>query len=103
MPATPPVPGAPLRDPWPADDPWLDEDPGLPPWPADDPEPYDPDRITAWLDAELAKAAPWLADDPVWDDPAPAGPPGPGTPVAVVKAGRWDRARGDGGGFAAGG
>jgi hypothetical protein len=30
-------------------------------------------------------------------------PPCPGTPVEVFKAGRWDRSRGDGGGFAAGG
>src|SRR6516165_8142810 len=103
MPATPPVSGPPFGDPWPAEDPWLDEDPGPPPWPADDPEPYDPDRITAWLDAELAKAAPWLAQEPGWDDPVAPGPAGPGTPVEVFKAGRWDRTRGDGGGFAAGG
>ena len=40
--------------------------------------------------------------------PEPSGrgmcePPGPGAPVEVFKAGRWDRSRGDGGGFAAGG
>jgi hypothetical protein len=103
MTATPPAPGLPRGDPWPADDPWLDEDPGPPPWPADDPGPDDLEDIDAWLDAELAKAAPWLAEEPGWDDPVAPGPPGAGTPVEVFKAGRWDRARGDGGGFAAGG
>jgi len=95
--------------------------------PTEDPEPDDPDDIIAWLDSELAKAAPWLDADPGWDEstlrstpgryapgpsgpgsPGPSGPgipepPEPGTPVEVFKAGRWDRSRGDGGGFAAGG
>jgi hypothetical protein len=52
------------------------------------------DLVLAWPDLEDAE----LAD---WD------PPDPGLPEAgvreVLKAGRWDRARGDGGGFAAGG
>jgi hypothetical protein len=93
----------------------LDEPPGSPPpWPSDDADqppswlasdlgPGDPEDIVAWLDAELAEAAPWLAQEPGWDDPGPTGSPGPGTPVEVFKAGRWDRSRGDGGGFAAGG
>ena len=110
MPAATPtpgrLPGEPPEDPWPtydpglADDPWLDEPPGPPPWPDDDPGPEDPDDVIAWLDAELAKAAPWLADDPDWDD---GEPPGPTPPAEVLKAGRWDRTRGDGCGFAAGG
>jgi hypothetical protein len=120
MPTPGRLPGEPPGDPWPAgcpglaEDPWLDEPPGPPPWPADDadwppawladdPGTGDPDDIIAWLDAELAKAAPWLAGEPGWDDPAPAGQAGPSTPVEVFKAGRWDRSRGDGGGFAAGG
>jgi hypothetical protein len=77
--------------------------PGPPPedpWPAGDSGPDDPDDIIAWLDAELAKAAPWLADDPDWDD---GEPPGPTPSAEVLKAGRWDRTRGDGSGFAAGG
>jgi Domain of unknown function (DUF222) len=118
------LPGAPIKDPCLADggelantpllaeDPWLAEDPGPPPpWPSDQAEPPgpwvpehaepgDPEDILGWLDAELAKAAPWLADRG-WDDPAPPGPPG-GRPE-VFKAGRWDRSRGEGGGFAAGG
>ena len=122
MPAATPtpgrLPGQPSEDPvltddcGQADDPWLDEPPGPPsgpdddesgppPWLADDPD--DADDVLAWLDAELAKAAPWLAADPDWDDPAPTGPPGPAGPAEVFKAGRWDRSRGDGGGFAAGG
>jgi Domain of unknown function (DUF222) len=120
-------------DPWLAEDPgppppWpADDASGPPPWLAGYPGPDDPEDITAWLDAELAKAAPWLAGDPYWDDSAPPSPPGPRTPgppgpqtpgppgprtpgspgprtpVEVFKAGRWDRSRGDGGGFAAGG
>jgi hypothetical protein len=111
-----------------AEDLWLTQDPDSPPpwssdaadppspWLAEDPEPDDPDDIIAWLDSELAKAAPWLDADPGWDESTPprrygpksSGPgtpesPGPGTPVEVFKAGRWDRSRGDGGGFAAGG
>jgi len=100
------LPGEPSEDPWPtydpglADDPWLDEPPGPPPGPDEDPGPEDPDDVIAWLDAELAKAAPWLAGDPGWDDPEP-----PARPAAaeVFEAGRWDRTRGTGGGFAAGG
>jgi hypothetical protein len=114
VPAATPSPGGLPGDSWPAEDPWLDEPPGPPPWPADDddwppawladsPGHGDPDDITGWLDAELAKAAPWLAQEPDWDDPPPAGPSGPGTPAEVFNAGRWDRDRGDGGGFAAGG
>jgi Domain of unknown function (DUF222) len=108
------LPGQPPEDPRPADaaglaeDPWLDEDPGPPRWPDDasgphswldgDPGPDEPDDIIAWLDAELAKA-PWLDGDPGWDDPGPGAP----APAEVFKAGRWDRSRGTGGGFAAGG
>ena len=66
----------PTEDPWLAEDPWLDEDPE---W-AEGP----------WLDED-----PWLAEDQ-----ASSQRPGP---VEVFKAGRWDRSRGDGGGFAAGG
>src|SRR5262249_58031433 len=40
---------------------------------------------------------PWLTEDPEPEDPEPPGP------VEVLKAGRWDRSQGDGGGFAAGG
>jgi hypothetical protein len=100
MPTPGRLPGEPPEDPWPtydpglAEDPWLDEPPGPPPWPADDAdqppywladdaEPGDPEDVIAWLDAELAKADPWLADDSGWDDPAPPGPPGapgPGAP-----------------------
>jgi len=109
------LPGEPPEDPWPTDDPapagdpWLDEPPGPPPppWPGDQAEPPglclaedlgpdDPGDVIAWLDSELAKA-PWLADDPGWDDPQPP------APAEVFKAGRWDRTRGTGGGFAAGG
>ena len=69
-----------------------------PPWLASDPAPHDPEDIGAWLDRELERAAPWLDADP-WldDDPAAA------APVEVLKAGRWDRSAGEGGGFAAGG
>ncbi len=99
MPAATPAPSqhpAPhLKDTWPADGPWLTE--------ASVDE--DPERIAAWLDRELARAAPWLDNDPWLDDyhgldgpPEPAAPP-----VEVFKAGRWDRSDGDGGGFAAGG
>ena len=113
MPAATPAPGRPPGDSWPADDPWLDEPPGPPPpWPSDDadqppswrddPGPGDPEDILAWLDAELAKAGSWLAHDPGWDDPA-VGSRGRETPVEVFKAGRWDRSRANGGGFAAGG
>jgi hypothetical protein len=106
VPAEPPEGPWPFYDPGRADDPWLDEPPGPPPEPDDDasgPPSWladDPDDVIAWLDAELAKAASWLAADPGWDDPAPPGPTGP---AEVFKAGRWDRSRGDGGGFAAGG
>ena len=117
MPAATPTPG---RLPAPGvEDPWLTEDPEPPWWVAgdeeppplclpEDPGPDDPERIAAWLDRELAKA-PWLADDPWlaedvergdpgWDGPAPAAPPGSSRPVEVLKAGRWDRSRGDGAG-----
>ena len=81
----------------------------------------DPGRVAAWPDAELAEVAAWLADDrwldedsgppagyvvedPEQDGPGPGGPESEGpAPVEVWKAGRWDRSRGDGGGFAAGG
>src|SRR5215831_11053661 len=134
-----PTPGhlpAAAGDPSLPEDRWLAEDPEPPWWVAqgadpppwclpDDPAPDDPERIAAWLDRELAKAAPWLADDPWlagdpdWDNPEghspggldrggldsgthrPGGPPR--GPVEVLKAGRWDRSRGDGGGIAAGG
>jgi hypothetical protein len=68
----------------------------LPPWPGD-PEPDDAEWVAAWLDRELAKAARWLDADPEWADEPVRGP------REVLKAGRWDRSRGDGGGFAAGG
>jgi len=104
-----PLPGQSPEDPWSADgsnlagDPWLDEPPGPPPWPDDDASgspawldgDSEPDDIIAWLDAKLAKATPWLADDPE--------PPTQPAATEVFKAGRWDRSRGDGGGFAAGG
>jgi hypothetical protein len=47
---------------------------------------------------------PWLADDP-WlaEDPWWADDPKPPSRLEVFKAGRWDRASGDGGGFASGG
>ncbi len=86
------------RDPWLAEDPWLTEDPLPPPWLASDPAPHDPEDVSAWLDRELERAAPWLIADPWLDDD-----PGPVAPVEVLKAGRWDRSCGDGGGFAAGG
>jgi Domain of unknown function (DUF222) len=73
-------------------------------WWGDDPEPP-----PVWLADEPGLGPSWLADDPglaeyPWwaDDLAEAGPGRPG-PVEVWKAGRWDRSRGDGGGFAAGG
>ena len=66
---------------WPAEHASLAEDPGL----ADGGEP-----APAWLTQD-----PWLAEDQ-----ASSQRPGP---VEVFKAGRWDRSRGDGGGFAAGG
>ena len=107
------------------EDPWLSEHPEPPSWVTGDAEPpplclpedagpVDPEGIDAWLDRELAKAAPWLADDP-WlaedvelgdiggDGLAPAPLAGSGKPVEVLKAGRWDRTQGNGGGFAAGG
>jgi hypothetical protein len=76
----------------------------------------DPERIGAWPDADVAELAAWLADhrwldedsgppagylveDPEQDGPDSGGP----ASVEVWKAGRWDRSRGDGGGFAAGG
>ena len=70
-----------------------------------DPEMLD-DLVPDWPDLEDAVLADWepgdaeLAD---WDpeDPAPERPEAGGR--EVLKAGRWDRARGDGGGFAAGG
>jgi hypothetical protein len=71
---------APGRLPTPEDS-WLSEDPG---------------HVAAWLDSELERAMPWLVGDPEWADPKPA-------PREVLKAGRWDRSQGNGGGFAAGG
>jgi hypothetical protein len=71
---------------------WLDQDP----WLDDGPAAEDPEQITAWLD-ELEQTFPWADDDPDFDDSGPAGPP------EVLKAGFWDRATGDGCGFAAGG
>lgn len=67
------LPGDPL-----ADDQWLPGDP----YPPEDPElPEDP----------------WLSEDPDFaEDPKPA-------VREVLKAGRWDRSHGDGGGFEAGG
>jgi len=111
VPAALPTPGrlhAIAGDPSLAGDPWLDEPPGPPPaddasgwpaWPDDDPGPDDPEDVITWLDAELAKATPWL-DGADWDDPEP---PSPAAAAEVFKAGRWDRTRGTGGGFAAGG
>jgi hypothetical protein len=104
VPAAAPVPdhhSAPgIEDPWLTDGPWLAEEPVPPPawladepaladpWLGDEPEPVPP----AWLADD-----PGLADDPEWADAGPVGPP------EVLKAGRWDRTRGDGAGFAAGG
>jgi hypothetical protein len=66
----------------------LTAEPGFPSsWLAAEPEPSPP----PWLADD-----PWLAEDPEWADPGPAAP-------EVLKAGRWDRTRGDGAGFAAGG
>lgn len=65
-----------------ADDPSLPSDPGLP--------------SGLWLaqEGELPEEL-WLTEEP---DPAEDDT----TVPEVLKAGRWDRARGDGGGFAAG-
>jgi hypothetical protein len=73
----------PGRLPHPADDPLLPPDPGLP--------------SGLWLaqEGELPEDL-WLTEDP---DPAEDDTPVP----EVLKAGRWDRSCGDGGGFAAGG
>ena len=68
------------------------------------------DLVLDWPDPEDAE----IPEDPVLDWPHPEdaeladwGPADPGLPETgvreVLKAGRWDRARGDGGGFAAGG
>jgi hypothetical protein len=68
------------------------------------------DLALDWPDLEDAEIPDDLALD--WPDLADAeladwGPADPGLPETgvreVLKAGRWDRARGDGGGFAAGG
>src|SRR5262249_7012569 len=85
------------EEPWPGEESWPGGDCGpLPEWLDDDPEPDDPEQVVAWVASELARAAAWLDDDPEWADPGPA-------PREVLKAGRWDRSRGTGGGFAAGG
>src|SRR5215472_16596719 len=80
MPAVSTAPGCLPR---PADDPSLPPDPGLP--------------SGLWLvqEGELPEDL-WLTEEP---DPAEDDT----TVPEVFKAGRWDRARGDGGGFAAGG
>ncbi len=57
-----------------ASDPWLTEDPVPPPWLASDLAPDDPESIDAWLDRELARAAPWLDADP-WLEGDPAARP----------------------------
>jgi hypothetical protein len=68
----------------------------MPVWLDDDPAPDDPEQVAAWLDRELQRARPWRYDHPDWADPGPG-------PREVLKAGRWDRTQGTGGGFAAGG
>src|SRR5215472_19332718 len=80
MPAVSTAPGCLPR---PADDPSLPPDPGLP--------------SGLWLvqEGELPEDL-WLTEEP---DPAEDDT----TVPEVFKAGRWDRSRGDGGGFAAGG
>src|SRR5690348_2996527 len=80
MPTAQMAPGRLLR---PADDPPPPPDPGLP--------------SGLWLaqEGELPEDL-WPTEEP---DPAEGDTAGP----VVLKAGRWDRARGDGGGFAAGG
>jgi hypothetical protein len=79
---------------------WLISDPL-----AEDPLAEDPladDPLAEKRLAELLAADPglagdaWLAEDPDWANPEP-------TVREVLKAGRWDRSRGDGAGFAAGG
>jgi len=70
-----------------------------------DPEMLD-DLVPDWPDLEdavLADREPGDAELADWDpeDPAPERPEAGGR--EVLKAGRWDRTRGDGGGFAAGG
>ena len=119
-----PAPGLSPNAPWlaaapnPARDPWLPEDsdgpiPGVGDCFPDDCSCGDcfPGHSDDWLADALAGDRwlpeddgqdPLLVDDP-WPagDPVPADPP-PGVPE-VFKAGRWDRSRGTGGGFAAGG
>jgi hypothetical protein len=97
-----PAPG--IDDTWPAG-PWLaDESEPVADWLPADPAQEDPEQIAAWLDRELERAAPWLEDDPWLEDyHGLEEPPGPAAPPEVLKAGRWDRATGNGGGFAAGG
>ena len=97
-----PAPG--IDDTWPAG-PWLaDESEPVADWLPADPAQEDPEQIAAWLGRELERAAPWLEDDPWLEDyHGLEERPGPAAPPEVLKAGRWDRATGNGGGFAAGG
>src|SRR6266566_2767907 len=54
------------------------------------------DLVPDWPDLEDAVLADWEPEDPAPERPEAGG-------REVLKAGRWDRTRGDGGGFAAGG
>ena len=91
-----PAPG--IDDTWPAG-PWLaDESEPVADWLPADPAQEDPEQIAAWLDRELERAAPWLEDDPWLEDyHGLEERPGPAAPPEVLKAGRWDRATGNGG------
>ena len=63
-------------------------------WPALEDAEIPDDLAPDWPDLEVAELADW--------EPADPGLPETGV-REVLKAGRWDRAHGDGGGFAAGG
>ncbi len=70
----PGIPGR-LLTPQLAEDTWLDQPSEPPAWLAEYPEPEYPEWVDAWLERELAAAAPWLAadpwltEDPDWDNP----------------------------------